>query len=79
MKINYLNYLIKMFIDLLKENIKSNTITSEKNKRFRGIYEPDDSSDSDSESITKVGQKALSSSEKNKIIKYFFVEINVSR
>lgn len=69
-----------MYQDLLREQIeKCNQIP--KDKRFQGIYKPDESSSSSSsdEEQDKFGSKKLSKRKKQKLLNYLFVEINCSR
>lgn len=71
-----------MFKDLLGLKRTKPESSEDKNNRFRGIYSPDDSNSSDSESEDsqkQFGAKKLSSTKKNKIIRFLFVEINISR
>lgn len=71
-----------MFKELIESNITKFQSPENKNNRFKGIYSPDDSKSSDSESEDsqkQFGEKKLSSTKKNKIIEFLFVEINISR
>ena len=69
-----------MYKDLILEHLnKPNTNIPE--KRFQGIYEVDEKSNSSSseEDEVKFGSKKLSKRKKEKLINYLFFEINVSR
>ena len=71
-----------MYKDLLLDNLnknKENNII--KDKRFQGIYKPEENSNSSSsdEEQEKFGSKKLSERKKQKLINYLFLEINTSR
>ena len=71
-----------MYQDLLIEHlnkIKENTNIID--KRFQGIYKPDENSSSSSsdDEQNKFGSKKLSNRKKQKLINYLFKEIDISR
>jgi hypothetical protein len=68
-----------MYEDLLREHLnKINNFSTD--KRFQGIYKPEENSSSSSDDEQeKFGSKNLSSRKKEKLMNYLFVEINASR
>ena len=71
-----------MLKDLLFEALNKNKENHIKtDRRFQGIYKPEENSSSSSsdEEQEKFGSKKLSERKKQKLINYLFLEINTSR
>ena len=70
-----------MYQDLLLEHLNKPSKTVTTDKRFQGIYKPEENSSSSSsdEDQVKFGCKKLSTRKKEKLINYLFLEISISR
>jgi hypothetical protein len=70
-----------MYQDLLLEHLNKPSKAVTIDKRFQGIYKPEENSSSSSsdEDQVKFGCKKLSTRKKEKLINYLFLEINISR
>jgi hypothetical protein len=72
-----------MYQDLLLDHLAKSNQNEQKpiDKRFQGIYKPEENSSSSSsdDEQEKFGYKKLSTRKKQKLINYLFLEINSSR